>query len=70
MDKLALLHQSLGLAFTAEFRPRVSVHDLWEAYRTVTHGNKAADQLPDGCDGCRVDASGNLICCVNQGEEE
>ena len=60
MDKLALLHPSLGLAFTAEFKPRSD----------VIAGNVALDLLPAGCDGCRVDLSGNLVCCVNQGEEE
>lgn len=40
------------------------------AFQNVFHTCKAADRLPPGCDGCRVDLSGTLICCVNQGEEE
>lgn len=46
-DKLALLHPSLGLAFTAEFSPC-----------------KAADQLPEGCDGCRETITGDTQCCL------
>lgn len=32
--------------------------------------DKAADNLPPNCDGCRVDVAGNLICCVNQSDED
>lgn len=45
---------SLGLAFE----------------RVFIQGDVAADQLPEGCTGCRVDLGGTLICCVNQCEEE
>lgn len=54
-DKLALLHPSLGLAFTAEFAPRSD----------VILGNVAIDNLPPKCPGCREDFWGREICCLD-----
>lgn len=34
------------------------------------HTCKAADNLPSGCDGCREEIGGRLICCVNQTDED
>lgn len=53
----ARIEQMTGQSFRTEFH-------------NVFYTRKADDQLPPGCDGCRVDLAGNLICCVNQGEEE
>lgn len=39
-------------------------------FATMFAPDKAKDQLPEGCDGCRVDAAGTLICCVSQENEE
>lgn len=51
--KLGLLHPSLGLAFTTHF---TRGHDF------LVIGDKAADNLPPNCDGCREDLSGEMIC--------
>lgn len=34
------------------------------------HTCKAADRLPEGCDGCKETLDGRLVCCVNQTDEE
>lgn len=52
-DKLALLHPSLGLAFTAKFSPLVPRF----------HTCKDADRLTPECDGCREEIGGKIICC-------
>lgn len=62
VDKLNLLHPSLGLAFTSQF--------MLDRPQYLLQCNKAADQLPDGCDGCREEIGGRLICCVNQTDQE
>lgn len=69
MDKLNLLHPSLGLAFTAEFAPRKDViisanPEFIAAYRAhVVQSNAATDGLPVGCPGCRERLDGSLDCC-------
>lgn len=40
------------------------------AFQSVFHTCKAADNLPVGCDGCREEIGGRLICCINQQDEE
>lgn len=37
---------------------------------TKFHTCKAADRLPPGCDGCREEIGGRLVCCINQTDEE
>lgn len=36
----------------------------------LVQGNKAADNLPPGCDGCKETLDGRLVCCINQEDEE
>lgn len=58
MDKLNLIHPSLGLAFTAEFCARVPGYPP-----CFVQGNAKLDALPEGCNGCRESISGDLFCC-------
>lgn len=58
MDKLNLLHPSLGLAFTLTFNDPVLSNPIY-----VVKGDKAADGLPEGCDGCCEGLNGLLYCC-------
>lgn len=59
--------------FLADLQPiidRLAGPSFRQSFHNVFHCCKAADRLPDGCDGCRETLDGRLICCVNQQDEE
>lgn len=55
MDKLNLIHPSLGLAFTSQFQ--------LDRPQYLLQGNVANDRLPPDCAGCKEYLDGSLICC-------
>lgn len=74
--KLGLLHPSLGLAFTEEFRgidtgddvieamAAADIRDAFVKKANVLLGNVALDSLHLNCDGCRENLAGDPICCL------
>lgn len=52
--------------FMADLQPiidRLSGPSFRQSFHNVFQTCRAADRLPDGCDGCKETLDGRLVCC-------
>lgn len=74
MDLQPIIDRIAGGPFDeAEVRARIermTGPSFRTSFNNVFHTCKAADQLPEGCEGCKETLDGRLVCCINQEDEE